>query len=167
MANVCKDRAFLGSGKRVRIGFIICAGRNAEETVFRVDGIQSAVRTFSDPGNIIAYAPNFIAFLLISLRRNEHSKVGLAAGAWESGADIFDLAVWLFNAQDKHMLCLPHLVFTKVRRNTKREALFAEQNISAVCGVYGNDGVILRELADPSLFGIYVALAVHAANPVV
>ena len=82
MANVCKDRAFLGSGKRVRIGFIICAGRNAEETVFRLMAYSLPSGPFLIQAISSPTHTNFIAFLLISLRRNEHSKVGLAAGAW-------------------------------------------------------------------------------------
>ena len=65
------------------------------------------------------------------------------------------------------MLSLPHLVLTQVRSDTQSEALFAQQHIAAVSRVHGNDGVVLRELADPALLRIHIALAVHTTYPVV
>ena len=65
------------------------------------------------------------------------------------------------------MLSLPHLVLTQVRSDTQSEALFAQQHIAAVSRVHGNDGVVLRELADPAILRIHIALAVHTAHPVV
>ena len=54
-----------------------------------------------------------------------------------------------------------------VGSDTQSEALLAEQNVAAVSGVYGDDGVVFRELADPALLRVNVALAVQTANPVV
>ena len=65
------------------------------------------------------------------------------------------------------MLSLPAFVFALIGSDTKCEALFAEQHVPAVTGVYGNDGVVFRELANPSLFSVNVAFAVKAAHPVV
>ena len=65
------------------------------------------------------------------------------------------------------MLGLPALLASLVGGDTKSEALFSEENVSAVTGVNGDDGVVLRELADVSLFGVDIAAAVKSANPVI
>ena len=64
------------------------------------------------------------------------------------------------------MLSLPALVFALIGSNSESEALFAEKNISAVTGINGDDCVILRELADISLFFVDIALAMKTANPI-
>ena len=65
------------------------------------------------------------------------------------------------------MLCHPTFGLAKVGSDAKCEALFAEQNVSAVTGVYGNNGVVFWEVADISLLCINVALAVKTAHPVI
>ena len=50
------------------------------------------------------------------------------------------------------MLRLPSFVSALIGSDTQSEALLAEQDVSAVTGVNGDDGVILRELADIYLF---------------
>ena len=65
------------------------------------------------------------------------------------------------------MLCLPALFAAKVGSNAECKALLAEQHVSAVARVNGDDRVILRELADIALLFIDLALAVQAAHPVV
>ena len=64
------------------------------------------------------------------------------------------------------MLRHPALGLSKVGSNAQRKAFFAQQNISAVAGIDGNNGVVLREVADVSLLCVDVALAVQALNPV-
>ncbi len=65
------------------------------------------------------------------------------------------------------MLSLPALVLCLIGGDTESEALLAEENVSAVTGVYGVDGVVLRELNDVSLLFVDVALCMCAAYPVV
>ena len=65
------------------------------------------------------------------------------------------------------MLCLPAFFPALVRSYTKSEAFFTEKNVSAVTGVNGDNCVVLRELADVSLFFVDVATAVKTANPVI
>ena len=65
------------------------------------------------------------------------------------------------------MLRLPSFVSALIGSDTQSEALLAEQDVSAVTGVNGDDGVILRELADISLLFVDVTLAVEASYPVV
>ncbi len=64
------------------------------------------------------------------------------------------------------MLGHPALIFAQVRSNAESKALFAQQHISAVAGVDGNNGVVFREVADVTLFGVDLAFAVESAHPV-
>ena len=100
------------------------------------------------------------------LRRNEHGKVGLAAGARESSGDVFDVAVRIFDAEDEHVLSHPAFLTAKVGSDTKSEALLALEDVTAVAGVDGVDGVVLRPVADVSLFGVGVAGCVGTLDPV-
>ena len=65
------------------------------------------------------------------------------------------------------MLSHPALVLALVGSDTQSEALLAQQNVSAVSGVDGPDGVLLGELNDVALLGINVSLGVQTANEVV
>ena len=47
--DICKDSVLLCCGERVGVGLFVCAGCNPEEAVFRVNGIESAVGSFSYP----------------------------------------------------------------------------------------------------------------------
>ena len=62
-----------------------------------------------------------------------------------------------------HPAFLPALVGS----DTESKALLTEKNVTAVCGVNGNDGVVFGEVADVSLFGIYVTFSVETSYPVV
>ena len=42
--------------------------------------------------------------------------------------------------------CHPAFVLSLIGSDTQSEALLAEQNVAAVSGVYGDDGVVFREL---------------------
>ncbi len=165
--NVCENGILSCRGKRVGIGLLVRAGGNAEETVLGVDGIKSAVGALSYPGDIVADAPDLVALVSVSLGRDKHGKIGLAAGGRECRADIFHFALRILKTEDKHMLGLPALFPALIGGYTKSKALLAEKDISAVSGVDGDNGVILRELADITLLGVDVAAAVQSANPVV
>ena len=65
------------------------------------------------------------------------------------------------------MLSLPAFLPALVGSDTECEALLAEENVSAVTLVNGDDCVVLRELADISLLFVDFALTVETANPVV
>lgn len=84
--DVCEDGVGSRGGQRVRVGLRIRAGRYAEEAVFGIGRPEASVRTLSDPGNVIAYAPDLIALFRIELRRDKHGKVGFAAGGGKAAA---------------------------------------------------------------------------------
>jgi len=62
-----------------------------------------------------------------------------------------------------HPAFLPALIGSDAQCKT----LFAQQNVSAVAGIDGDNGVVLREVADITLFRIDIALAMQRANPVI
>ena len=166
LRNVGKDGALSGGGESVGVGLLVGAGSDAEEAVFGVDRPESAVRTDSQPADVVADTPDLVALLLVDLRRNHHSEVGLAAGRGESGANVLDFAFGILQTEDQHMLSHPAFLPALVGGNAEREALLAEEDVSAVSGVDGNDGIVLRELADVSLFLVNVALGVQTLDPV-
>ena len=131
--NVCEYSILLCSSQSVEIGFFACSRCNAEETCFRVYGIQSAVRTDSEPCDIVADCPNLIAFFLKIFRRNKHSKVGFTASRRESGTDILNFTLRIFQSQDEHVFSHPAFFHAEIRSNSECKALFTKQNVTAVC----------------------------------
>ena len=75
--NVCENGILSCRGKRVGIGLLVRAGGNAEETVLGVDSIKSAVGTLSDPGDIVADAPDLVALVSVSLGRDKQARLVL------------------------------------------------------------------------------------------
>ena len=65
------------------------------------------------------------------------------------------------------MLGHPALVLALEGSDAQSKALLAQQNVSAVAGVHGDDRIVLREVADVALLSVDLALAVQAAHPVV
>ena len=64
------------------------------------------------------------------------------------------------------MLRHPSLAFAKVGCNAQRKAFFAQQHVSAIPGVDGNDIVVLREMADIPFLRIDIAFCVKSLDPV-
>ena len=63
------------------------------DSLFITRFIKSSVFAYTEPGDVVADGVYFVAFLSQVLRRYEHSQIGLAAGARESGAYVTLLAV--------------------------------------------------------------------------
>ena len=166
MYDVGEDGALSRCGERVGIGFLVRSGSNAEETVFGVDCPKSSVLAHSDPCDVVAYALDLISCVAEGLGRNEHCEVGLTASGGECGGDVFFRSVGSLYAENKHMLCHPALFSSEVGRDTERETFFTEKNVSAVTGVDGHDGIVLREVHDPSVFLVDVALCVESLDEI-
>ena len=166
-SNVCEDGVLHCGSKCVVVGLSVSTGSNAEEAVLGVDSIKSAVSAGLHPSDIITNGEYFVALILVSLRRNEHCEVGLAASRGECSCNVNNLAVGLLNAEDKHMLSHPAFVLALVGSDTECKALLAEENVSAVCGVDGPDSVVLRELNNVSVFGINISLGVETSYEIV
>ena len=151
----------------VVVGVRVGTGSHAEETVFGVDSVKSAVGSFLNPGDVVTYGEHSVTCLSVTLGRNKHCKVGLAASGRECCAHIDDFLVGLFDTQNEHMLCHPHFVLTLIRSDSQCKALLAEQYVAAVTAVDGDNSVVLRELADISLFRVDLALSVSTSYEVV
>lgn len=165
--DVGENGALSRRGKRVGIGLRVGAGRDSEETVFRVDGIKSAVLAYSYPRDVVADRMNLVALVSEFLGRNEHGKVGFAARGGECRRDIFGFAVGFFQTENEHVFRKPALVSALIGSDTESKALFAEKHVSAVTGVDGHNGVVFGELADVSLFFVDVRFCVEAAHEIV
>ena len=96
--------------------------------------------------------------------RDEHCKVGLAAGRGECRRNVLLFAVGEGNAQNEHMLCHPALVLAEEGGYSECKALLAEQHVAAVCRVYGNYRIFFGEVQDVPVFRLYVALCVEALH---
>ena len=166
-SNVGEDRVRLGASQSVRVGVVIGTRSNTEETILRIDRIQSAVLARLHPSDVVADCEYLIAILLITLRRDQHSQIGLTASRRESSSDILGFAVRLLNAQDQHVFSHPAFVLALEGSDTQSEALLAQQNVAAVSGVDGPDRVFFRELYDITLFRINICLGVQTTNEVV
>ena len=74
------------------------SGRYAEEAVFGVDSVKTAVLAYLHPRDIVAYGPDLIALIAQIFRRNKHCKVCFAASRRESGGDIPNFALRILKA---------------------------------------------------------------------
>ena len=164
--NVGEDGVLSRCGKRVGVALLVRAGRDAEEAVLGVDRPQSAVFADADPRDVVADALHLVTLFKVVFGGNEHGKVGLAAGGRERRRNVLLGAVGIGHAQNEHVLRHPALVLAEEGSDAQREALFAEQHVSAVCGVDGDDGIVLGEVHDIALLGIDVALAVQTFDEV-
>jgi hypothetical protein len=162
--NIGEDGVLHSCVESVGVGVEVSTGSNAEETVLGVNCPKSSVLADTEPSDIVAYAPYLIALLGVVLGRNEHCEVGFTASRGECSANILCFAVRSLNAEDKHMLSHPAFLATKVGSDTQSEALLAEQNVSAVTGVNGPDGVVLGEVADVTIFFVDVSASVQTLD---
>ena len=64
------------------------------------------------------------------------------------------------------MLRHPPFAFAKVGCNAQCKAFFAQQHVSAIAGVDGDDIVVFREMADVPFLRIDIAFCVKSLNPV-
>src|SRR5690606_38365663 len=124
-------------------------GCHAEETGFRVDGVETAVSTGLDPGDVVAHRPYLPAFE--TLRRDQHGEVGLATGAREGAGDVVFLALRVFHADDHHVFGHPAFVARHHGGDAQRHALLAEQRVAAVAGTVGDDLAGFREVHDVAI----------------
>ena len=152
MDDVCKDRVGTGRCQCVGVGFRVGSGCDAEESILRIDGPQPSVFTDTEPGDVVSDAPDLVAHFRIELRRNKHGQICFSASGGEGCGKVAHLSLGVFDAEDKHMLCHPALIAPEVGSDTQGKAFLAQQDISAVTGVYGTDGVILREVYDVTIF---------------
>ena len=129
---------------RVRVGVVVGAGSDTEETVFRVDRVETAVLAELQPGDVVT--DNFGAPAIDG--GLEHRQVRLAAGGRECRADVVGLALRGGELQDEHVLGHPALVAGHDGGDTQGVALLRQNGVSAVAGTVGPDLTGVRELGD-------------------
>ena len=116
------------------IGLVVGTGRNAKEAGFRIDGVKAGhavlVLTRLDPGDVVANRGDLPA--LQPSRRNQHGKVGLAAGRGEGRCHIMLLAFGRLDAENQHMLGQPAILARHRGSDAQGKAFFAEQRIAAI-----------------------------------
>ena len=163
MSNVGEDGILLVVCRAFGLDFSFVPGATPKKPFSGLTAHSLPSWTDSEPCDIVADVPCLVALLAVDFRRNEHCEVGLAASGRECSCNILDLALRIFDAEDKHMLSHPAFFSAEVGSDTESEALLAEKNVSAVTGVDGPDGVVLREVADIAVFFVEVSLC--SADP--
>ena len=128
----------------VRVGAHRCSRSNAEETGFRVDGVQTSVFSEFHPGNVIADSFDFPA----GDGRNQHRQVGFSARRRESAGDVFDFAFRIRQFQNQHVLSQPAFITSLNGSNPQSQTFFTEQRVSAVTGTVRPDFAGFGEVSD-------------------
>src|SRR3974390_189799 len=131
---VGKNRVFRQGRHRVWVRLDGSADGNAKEAKFRVDSPEPALSIGPNPGDVVTDGPDFPAFLLKMVRRNEHGEIRLATGARERRRNVGFLALRVLDPEDEHVLGHPALVTGHVGGNAKGEAFFAKQSVATVTG---------------------------------
>ena len=128
----------------VLVGLHAGAGRDAEETGFRIDRAEVALFVELHPGDVVADGLDLPA----RNGRDQHGQVGLSAGRRERAGHILDFALRIGQLEDEHMLGHPAFVAGLHRRNAQGEALLAQQSVAAVTGAVGPDLAGFGEVSD-------------------
>ena len=68
-----------------------------------------------------------------------------------------------FDPENEHVLGEPALFFREIGSDPKGETFLAQEHIAAVTGADRDDGVVLREVADPAVLGIDLEKRMDAA----
>ena len=119
---VREDRIAPQGLHRVRIGFLAGPGCHAEETRFRVDGIQAAVGPELHPADVVADCLDRPA----GHGRHEHREVRFPAGRRECRRHVLDVVVGGRELEDEHVFSEPPVVACHHRGDAEGEALLAE-----------------------------------------
>ncbi len=126
------------------------ARRYAEESVLRIDRVQTAIGTELHPRDVVANRFHFPS----GNGRNQHRQVGLAAGGRKRACHVLHLARRVRHFQDEHVLSHPAFIARLHRRDTQRMALLPQQRVSAIPGTVRPDLARLREVADVFLVSV-------------
>jgi len=144
--HVGENHVLAQSGQGVVIGLFGGAGGHAEETSFRVDGVELAVFPGLDPGDVVTDGGDFPA--VESLGRDQHGEVGLAAGGGEGCRHVGLFTFRGFHAQDEHVFGQPALVPGHVGSDAQGKTLLAQQGVATVTGTVGPDFPGFRVMDD-------------------
>ena len=132
----------------VRIALPRGARSHPEKPGLRIDGPQPAVSAGPKPSNVIAHQGRFPAGLSITLRRDQHGKVRLAAGTRESSRHIRFGPVRCMQPQQQHVFSEPSFIARHRRGNTQRQTLFPQQRIAPIPAAITPNHPLLRKMSD-------------------
>src|SRR5690242_5763717 len=164
-SDVSENRVPVKHRKRIRIRMRTGPRSDAEKSRLGIDRPEPSIRTYAQPGNIIADSVDLPA--LHACGRHQHREVGFSAGAGKCAADVVDLTIWAFDADDQHMLGEPAFLFAELARDSKSEALLRQQRVAPVSRADAPDRVVLGIMADESAVHIQIRLGVKATGEVV
>src|SRR5882672_3481687 len=92
--------------------------------------MQAPLSVRLDPGDVIADSPNFPAFE--PGRWDQHGEIRFAAGAGKRGRDVSFFTLWIFDADDQHVLGHPAFVTRNVGSDAQRKTFLAQQGVAAI-----------------------------------
>jgi len=124
------DDVFIQTAHAVGVGQHVGARRHAKVAGFRVNGVQLAIGTGLDPGNVVTHSGDRPA--VKAGRWHQHGKVGLAAGAREGRCHVMFLALRVGGTQNHHVFSQPALVTRHVGGNAQRKTLLAQQGVATI-----------------------------------
>ena len=108
--NIGVNRVFLNHLHGVSVGLRAGSRHHAKKPRFWIDRPKPTVRTDPEPCDVLAHGKDPPA--LHRAGRDQHRKIGLAAGARKGAANISDLAIGAFNSDDEHVLGQPSLLLS-------------------------------------------------------
>ena len=147
---VCEDRVAVDRVHRVGVRLLARAGRHAEEPRLGVDRVEAAVGAELHPRDVVADRLD----LPPRQGRDQHRQIGLATRRRERGSDVLDRALRRRELEDQHVLGQPTLVTGHHRRDPQREALLAQQRVTAVARAERPDLPRLGEMDDVLVLGV-------------
>ena len=148
----------------IGIGLGTGAGRDAEEARLWIDRPQASVFAGRHPADVVAHGPHLPAGLAITLGRNQHGQIGLAAGRGECGGDVVHFALRVLDADDQHVFGQPAFAARLPGTDAQRMALLAEQGVAAVAGADRLDRQLLGEMHDEATRRIQIASRMQALD---
>ena len=128
--HVGEQRVLADHVERVLVGLGAGARGHAEIPGLGIDGPQPAIRAGLHPADVIAHCEHFPARHRGG--RDQHRKVGLAAGRREGAGHVVQLALRALEADDEHVLGQPSFGARLVRGDAQCMAFLSQQRVAAV-----------------------------------
>ena len=140
---------FLVDARALGLDFALVPGATPKKPFSGLMAHRRPSAPVTHPGDIVAHAPAPCSPSSDSPRAESSMARLVLPQAEGKAAVIYRTSPWGFShAQDQHVLGHPALVAAQVGGDAQSEALLAQQDVAAVAGVDGHDGVVLRELND-------------------
>ena len=136
----------------VAVGFRVGPRHHAEVARFRIDRPQPPVLTRMQPRDVITHGVDAPAGQ--GVRRDQHRKIGLAAGGRERARHVVRLAARTLEPHDQHVLGEPAFAARLPAGDAQRVTLLAQQRVAAVARAEALDREFLGEVHDEAPLGV-------------